>query len=168
MKRQHGLGMIAAIVILVILASLAAAIVSFSSTQQMTSAQDILATRAWQAAKAGTEWGLYQALRSGDWAGAGTTCTPAAVRSATLDLTAETGGFRVSVSCTATSANEGECALADPDPACVVHPTDPTRRVKTVTLYQITAVACNSAACPAADASAAAYVERSRTVIATN
>ena len=63
MSRQHGFGAIAAIVVLVILAVLAAAIVSIGSTQQMTSAQDVLSARAWQGARAGNEWGLYQALK---------------------------------------------------------------------------------------------------------
>ncbi|MBK6638241.1 MAG: type II secretion system protein [Rhodocyclaceae bacterium] len=63
MSRQHGFGAIAAIVVLVILAVLSAAIVSVGSTQQLTSAQDVMSTRAWQAARAGNEWALYQALK---------------------------------------------------------------------------------------------------------
>lgn len=62
MKRQTGFGMIAAIMILVILATLAAALARMGATQQLNSAHDTLSARAWQAAKAGNEWGLYQAL----------------------------------------------------------------------------------------------------------
>ncbi len=62
MTRQSGFGAIAAIMILVMLAALAAALTRLGSTQQLTSAQDTLSARAWQAAKAGNEWGLYQAL----------------------------------------------------------------------------------------------------------
>lgn len=62
MKRQSGFGAIAAIMILVILSVLAAALTRLGSTQQLTSAQDLLSARAWQAAKIGNEWGLFQAL----------------------------------------------------------------------------------------------------------
>ena len=62
---QQGLGMITAIIILVILASLAGAMATFGTTQQLTSAQDVMSVKAWQAAKAGNEWGLYMALNSG-------------------------------------------------------------------------------------------------------
>jgi len=96
--RQHGLGMIAAIIILVILASLAGAIASFSTTQHTTSAQDVLATRAWQAAKSGNEWGLYQALKADNCG------------QQTLDLSVDTG-FWVKVSCAQKSYTEGESSM---------------------------------------------------------
>ena len=51
-QRQRGLGVIAAIVVLVILAALAAGMVAFSTSQQVASALDIQSARAWQAAKA--------------------------------------------------------------------------------------------------------------------
>ena len=58
---QHGFGAIMAIVILVILALFGAAMVTVSIMHQTTSAQDLLAANAWQAARAGNEWGLYKA-----------------------------------------------------------------------------------------------------------
>src|SRR5574343_242812 len=67
-QRQRGLGVIAAIVVLVILAALAAGMVAFSTGQQVASALDIQSARAWQAAKAGNEWGLIQVLdAAGIW-----------------------------------------------------------------------------------------------------
>ena len=96
-----GFGAIAAIFVLVVLASLAAAIVRIGQAAQTGSAQDILGARAWAAARAGTEWGLYQALKGG-WS----TCSGA---SQTLDLTADTG-FRVTVRCSSQVHNEGEDA----------------------------------------------------------
>jgi len=153
MNRQHGFGVIAAIVVLVILAALAAAIVSLGSTQQMTSAQDVMSAKAWQAARAGNEWGLYAALKGQDWTGPATTCDSGS-RTATLDLTADTG-FHVTVYCDSWLYNEGESAPGT---------------AKTVRIYRIKAVACPAASCPAADASVASagYVERTRSVIATN
>lgn len=51
-----------AIFLLVILAGLAAFLVNISSTQHITSAQDVQGARAYQAARAGIEWGLYRVL----------------------------------------------------------------------------------------------------------
>ena len=146
MKSRHrGFGAIAAIFVLVVLAALAAAIVRFGSVAQSSIAQNLLSARASQAANAGTEWGLYQALK-GSW----TTCSGA---SQTLDLTASIG-FRVTVSCDSRSFNEGETAPAVPS---------------VVRIYTIDAVACNSTSCP--DNSAATgptYIERRRQVQASN
>ena len=152
-KRQHGFGAIAAIVVLVILALFAAAMVSIGSAQQMTITQDVLAARAWQAARAGNEWGLFKARNQEAWpAPAGAVCNAGAPQqSTTLDLRNQSG-FNVTISCTAWRYNEGETA---PD----------TPRV--VRIYRIVAVACPAAACPDMTAAAAApgYVERTRTVL---
>lgn len=163
MNRQRGFGAIAAIVVLLILATLAAAIVSIGSVQQMGSAQDILSARAWQAARAGNEWGLFQALRAaGIWTeGAASDLCPAAGAlgagapvSQTLNLTADTG-FNVTVTGSCWRYNEGETVPGTP---------------RTVRVYRITAVACPAAACPDASAAVAGagYVERTRVVLATN
>lgn len=161
-SNQKGFGVIAAIVILVILGLLAAAIVSLGTTQQMTSAQDVLSAKAWQAARAGNEWGLYQALRTtGAWreggpsdlCPAGGALGPGTPLSQPLDLTADTG-FWVTVTGDCRRYNEGESVPGT---------------LQTVRMYQITAVACPSTPCPALDASVAgaSYIERTRVVIAT-
>jgi len=144
--QQAGFGAIAAIVVLVVLASLAAAVVRFGTVAQTTSAQAVLAARALQAARAGTEWGLYQAFK-GSW----TTCAGA---SQTLDLTTDTG-FRVTVSCASSVFNEGETSTGVP---------------RTVRLFTIDAVACNGAStCPDnTRATTQGYVERRRQVQATD
>jgi MSHA biogenesis protein MshP len=153
-RAQSGFGVIAAIVVLVILSALAAAIVSLSTTQQKTSSQDILSSRAWQAARSGNEWGLFQARNSASWGGAGTCDT--ATRTVTLDLTADTGFF-VTVTCSPLTYNEGEVVTAG-----VLGP-------QTTRFYTITAVACPVNSCPQASATVATpnYVERTRVVIAT-
>lgn len=145
-EAQRGFGAIAAIVVLVVLAVLAAAIVRFGSVAQSTTAQSVLAARALQTARAGTEWGLYQAFK-GSW----TACSGA---SQTLDLSGETG-FRVTVSCDSRVFNEGESAPGTP---------------RTVRLYTIDAVACNgAAACPDnTRASTRGYVERRQQVHASD
>ena len=145
-RRERGFGVIAAIVVLVVLAALAAAVVRLGAVAQTTSAQSVLAARAMQAARSGTEWGLYQAFK-GSW----TTCSGA---SQTLDLTADTG-FRVTVSCDSSRFYEGESAPGTP---------------RQVRLFAIDAVACNgSATCPDnTRATTQGYVERRRQVQATD
>lgn len=165
--RQKGFGAIAALVVLVVLAALAAGIVFVGTSQQTAFTQDIQSARAWQAARAGTEWGLFQALQppasGGTWSiGGGSDVCPAAgglghgaSASTTLDLTASTGFF-VTVTGDCWRYNEGESAPGTP---------------QVVTVYQLVAVACPVAGgCPAAGAAAAApnYIERRRAVIAAN
>ncbi|MCK6411088.1 MAG: hypothetical protein L6Q55_01525 [Azonexus sp.] len=151
-RRQRGLGVIAAIVVLVILAALAAGIVAFSSGQQRASALDAQSVRAWQAAKAGNEWGVFQVL-NGVWRsdGAANPCpvdmgAGNKIDAAPLDLTALTG-FRVQVSVQCWRYKEGSSELR---------------------LYRVESIACNAPACDtAADASVAGYVERRRVVMVT-
>lgn len=92
---QRGFAAIAAIFLVVVLAALGGFMLTFSNTQQLTSAQDIQGTRAYWAARAGLEWGV-----------AGVFAQPAAAADcvaanqalpgggATFD-----GGFTVVVSC---------------------------------------------------------------------
>ena len=142
---QRGLGAITIIVVLVVLAGLAAAIVRLNVAAQSMAAQDVLAARAAQSARAGLQWGLYQALK-GTW----TTCSGA---SSTIDMSSE-NGMHVTVSCSSTLYNEGE---SSPGVA------------QTVRIYTLDAVACNSSTCP--DNTIVArpgYVERRWQIHATN
>ena len=60
--KHHGFAAIAAIFLVVGLAALGAFMVSFSNTQQLTSAQDVQGSRAYWAARGGLEWGISRAL----------------------------------------------------------------------------------------------------------
>jgi MSHA biogenesis protein MshP len=140
---MHGLGAVAAMLVLVLLAALAAAVVRLGWTQQVTFGQDINASRAVQASNAGVQWGFYQA-RLGIWNGSA--CNGA---SQTLDLRTDLG-FRVTVSCSTDLYNEGEDSNGNP---------------VTVRLYTVESIACNGAAasCPdAASVGSPHYVERRR------
>lgn len=142
---QRGFGAIMAIVVLVLLATLAAAVVRFGGVAQATNAQNLLSARASQAARAGTEWGLYQAFK-GPW----TSCSGA---SQTLDLTGSTG-FHVTVSCDSRNFNEGESVPGTP---------------RVVRIYTIDAVACSSTSCPDNSAAVApTYIERRQQVQASD
>ncbi len=67
MNKHYSRGFLlpAAIFLLVILAALGAYALNISSVQQATSKQDVQGTRAYQAARAGLEWALYQVLDPG-------------------------------------------------------------------------------------------------------
>lgn len=154
--RTGGFGAVAALVVLVILSVLGAAIARLGWTQQIGGAQDLNSARAQQAANAGAQWGLYQALK-GTW----TTCASA---SQTIDLRASMGVV-VTVTCNSTVYEEGQNQGANLD--ANGNPQYVPRNLRT---YLIDAVACNSAtSCPDnALASGVAYVERRRQVQATD
>lgn len=143
-RRQRGFSILAAVFILVVLAGLAGFIVSTSSTQHLSQALDAMNSRAQQAARAGIDWGVYQVVKAptgnfvsataappGCNSGSGYAADPAsAVISQTLTGLPGLVDFTVAVACDSQEFQEGG---------------DPAYRV-----YQITATACNAAACPSA------------------
>lgn len=90
-RRSRGFAAIAAVFVLMILGLLGTSMVTISSASQRTAAFDVLGARALQAARAGIEFGAYQALVNG---GCATTA---------LTLTDGLAGFGVNVQCTSTS-----------------------------------------------------------------
>jgi MSHA biogenesis protein MshP len=58
----RGFTMVSAVFLLVVLAGLGAAIANISFMQHTSSLLDVQGSRAYQAARAGVEWGLHQAL----------------------------------------------------------------------------------------------------------
>ena len=89
-RPQRGFGIITAVFLLVVLAGLGVAMVSLSTVQHTTSALDVQGARAYQAARAGIEWGLYRQLRANSCEATRTFAVPAS------------GGFTVTVRCTLT------------------------------------------------------------------
>lgn len=59
----RGFSLISAIFLLLVLSALGAAMMMITTTSQVSSAQDVQGERAYLAARAGVEWGLYQQLR---------------------------------------------------------------------------------------------------------
>jgi MSHA biogenesis protein MshP len=96
-RLQGGFTAISAIVILVVLVALGAFVVNVSTTQQLGSAQDVQGVRAYEAARAGIEWGLYQQLRNGACAGATSFVPPAPTLA----------NYTVTVGCVATPGTNG-------------------------------------------------------------
>jgi MSHA biogenesis protein MshP len=58
-KLQRGFSIVSAIFLLVVLAFLGVAMVTFSTTQHQSAAMDVMGSRAYQAARAGIEWAAY-------------------------------------------------------------------------------------------------------------
>jgi MSHA biogenesis protein MshP len=115
--RQSGVGLVTAIFLLVVLAGLGAASVTLFTAQQESSNLDLEGARAYQAARAGIEWGLYEQLREGR-------CV--ASTSFGFPSTSVLGSFHVTVSCRLID----DMKTVDGDP---------------VKRWRISAIACNQA-----------------------
>lgn len=139
--KHHGFTLISALFVLVVLAALGAALAQVSLRQQLGSASELDAARAYQAARAGLEWGAFQVLRNPAPPAAAPACF-----AATSFTLAGLSGFTVTVSCTRTpgsgTVSDGASALA---------------------FFQLVANACNApsgGACPSTATPQATYVER--------
>lgn len=120
--RQAGAGLVTAIFLLVVLAGLAVALVTIFGTQRQSAALDEQGARAYQAARAGLEWGLFQDLRNN-------TCN--ASSSFALPAGTSLSGFTVVVSCIKKGATNGllqvvitsvACNIADAQGNCTALP----------------------------------------------
>lgn len=158
-KLMRGFAIVSAIFLLVVLGALGAFIVNVSTTQQIGSALDVQGVRAYQAARAGVEWGIYQvqatpaynfsygtpavAVGSANPNTRGCPASPSSFVPAAPTLT----GFTVTVTCIATPD------LINGGP----------------TVYTIAATACNQpnagGACPNTTNPGPSYIERRLDVI---
>lgn len=142
-RQQRGFGIATALFLLVVLGALTAYLVSLSTTQQKSSTFDLLGAQAYQAARAGVEWGAYELLRNGGGAFA-TGCDAAGygapVRQNLPALPGSLSDFTVSVDCGSASFTE---------------------RTDAFRVYQLRVTACNTpvvTGCPGTVG--ANYVER--------
>ena len=62
---QRGVSVLTAVFVMLLLGVISALMVNLMSTAHMTSVLDVEGSRAYQAAQAGVEWGLYQVLDPG-------------------------------------------------------------------------------------------------------
>ncbi|MDY7547910.1 hypothetical protein QN360_14735 [Glaciimonas sp. CA11.2] len=106
---QRGFALMTAIFLLVVLAGLGAVMVTLSTVQQTTSAQDLQGSRAYQAARTGIEWGVYQAMKPEQTnLPSGQTPYVCPANPTTLShLAGALTGFSVRVDCTSTTYTEG-------------------------------------------------------------
>jgi MSHA biogenesis protein MshP len=138
-NNQAGISLVTAIFLLVVLAALGAIVVTVSGLQHTSSARDVMGSKAYQAARAGIEWGAYKVLQQAS-PGVCPAATAIAMPAGT-DLT----GLTVNVACARTTADEGARAAAGGNP---------------LEFYLITATACNQPPCPNTTNPGPAYVER--------
>ena len=138
--KERGFTIVTAIFLLVVLAMLGAFMLSVSGLQQSSSVLDVQGVRAYQAARAGVEWGAFQVLDPNN--AIGTPALPTCPASPTqLTLSGSLSPFTVTVTCSATSTTEGN---------------------RNVATYLIVATACNqpsAGSCPNATPSSG-YLER--------
>ena len=114
-RSSNGFSLVSAIFLLVVIAALGTFAVTLSTTQQQSSALDVMGARAYQAARAGVEWGAYQVLQNSAVAGGfAEHCRldphPPST-SSSVALTNTLAGFNVNVECTATSHGGGPATL---------------------------------------------------------
>ncbi len=132
---QHGFSIVSAIFLLVVLAFLGVAMVSFSTSQQQSQAMDVMGSRAYHAAQAGIEWAAFYIATSPTsspvpWAGCGA--------GAPVAVAGDLAPFSpVTVNCVAASSVEG---------------------TSTVWIYDVTAIAATGGAPGSSN-----YIERNVT-----
>ena len=116
---ERGFASIVAIFLLVVMAAMGSFMLTFSNTQQLTSAQDIKGSQAYWAARAGLEWGMGSVIRQ----------PSKTVECADLPdkLTGFDGGFTVAVTCKKSVYTKG---------------------VKNIKIFSITSIANNNPAMP--------------------
>lgn len=101
-RTQQGFAAIAAIFLVVVLAALGGFMLTFSNTQQLTSAQDVQGSRAYWAARYGLEWAIGGVFATAP-------VPPAVLPLATCPVVAVPAaidGFTLTISCTPQAYDE--------------------------------------------------------------
>lgn len=113
-RMQKGFSLVTAIFLLVVLAVLGVGMAVFSAAQHSSLAMDLMGSRAYQAARAGVEWGAFQILRNptgafvtGCQAGPASEAIPAGT------LAGQLSPFAVQLSCSSTVQSDVMPATAD-------------------------------------------------------
>ena len=136
LRRAGGFALILALFLLVSLAAIGAYLLTISTGQVAAVGQDVMAANAYQAARAGIDWGAYQILRNPG--GAFASGCKGGSANQTLTLSGGLSGFYAQVSCQSPGSEiEGGA---------------------TVQGYQVTVTACNQSPC--GGAVGPTYVER--------
>lgn len=147
-RRSTGMSIITAIFMLLLLAGVAAYMMTIASVEHGTSGQDVMGAKAYQAARAGAEWGAYTILK---------VASP-------LGFCALGGSDSFTIPAGGSGALAGELADFTVTVACTRRSTVHDESGRGVIVYRIDSTACNrSATCPAATA-LPGYVERQFTM----
>ncbi len=103
MRRLRGFALPSAIFLLVILAMLGAFMTTFSTTQHIDSANDLVGSRGYRAARMGAEWAVAKICNGGSPCASPLTACPAIP----TPLDTAPDGFSVTVTCAVNSYTEG-------------------------------------------------------------
>ena len=108
-KRSGGFSLISAIFLLVVVTLLGAYVATLSTSQHIAEALDVEGARAYQAARAGVDWGAWQILQA-PAGGFRTSCDGATYATpfsqALAGLPGTLGGFAVQVQCGSAATTE--------------------------------------------------------------
>jgi len=104
-KIQSGFSLISAIFLLVVLSALGTMMVTFFVAQQQSSALDVMGSRAYQAARAGIEWGAYNISTVTP----GTGCN--GIPSFAGTLAGNLSPFSVTLNCSVLAVTEGSSTI---------------------------------------------------------
>jgi MSHA biogenesis protein MshP len=154
--RQRGFAIVAAIFLLVILSALGAFMLTFSTVQHTTNAQDIQGSRAYWAAQAGLEWGTYKVFAdaaNGPPVAPSTATWPNMPGCAAATATLAIEGFNVAVTCTCYPSGAAACA---PNSSVYTEAGD----TRSIAIYKLTATAT------AGTPGSLSYIERQVTKVA--
>ncbi len=136
MYRSGGFALVTAIFLLAVLATVSVYFVDVIATEHQGAALDITGSRAYQAARAGIEWGAYSILKNPSGSYAASCRTGSATR--TIDFSGY--GLHATVTCTSSAHSEAG---------------------ESVQVYRIRATSCNQAGgCPGPNPGSPDYVER--------
>lgn len=105
--RQRGFSLIMGIFLIVVLGGVAVFLGRVATMQYHASALDEEGVLAYQAAHAGVEWGVYEALRVPAYA-----CTTGTSSTNTLALSGSLAPYGVTVTCARSVATEGTTSVA--------------------------------------------------------
>ena len=159
---QRGFSIPTAIFLIVVLALLGVFIVSITGLQQSSHGLDIRGVHAYQAARAGVDWGAYQVLDPNNTLNAtdctGTTTKPTMPVCPGTGGTTDLTGFSGSLSSFTVTVR---CSLATPDAANGNRSS--TEGNRSIWVYQLIVDACNQptgTSCPNTGTPAVGYVER--------
>lgn len=87
LRRSRGVSIVTAVFLLVVLGGVGTAVVTVATTQRQAAAVDLLGTRAYEAARTGVDYGLYQFLGNNGTCATANFTAPGALAAMTVSVT---------------------------------------------------------------------------------
>lgn len=107
-KKQHGIGAMAILILIVLISLLAVYINTVTTLSSLNISSSAGAIQAWFAARSGAEWGIYQSLNRPACTCGSNCCSAApAISGATLNFGGGASNYQATVDCSETPVDEG-------------------------------------------------------------